>query len=348
MKSFSKWLLISVLLPLVMIVPTRCDLLGLSDDDSEDNSALLLGIVALVLSSGCSGDVINSTYFRTLRSATTSSCTLTDGTVTTCCQLTFQSNPSTIDNETGPFCPATTAQPGGYGNYDGATGAGFQRMNATLFNNMEADGYDILNATTVRTLDPRTGTGDNSTGAACLDASADDNLSLTFTIPLTQSILAAPDTLSSVELLGVSLDGIPINSTPPSVVANNGKIPSLDLCGGHHDPSGYWHWHFIPDSVNVALAAMGFGSTCTVFTQNASALVGFAKDGYPIYAYQDSDGTTPTGLDSCNGHTGNTTHFGEKYHYHAKNGTQVNAATAPINLPDCVIGASVDRNFTAR
>ena len=75
---------------------------------------------------------------------------------------------------------------------------------------------------------------------------------------------------------------------------------------------------------------------------STSALIGFAKDGYPMYASKDTGGATPTGLDSCNGHTGVTTEFPNGiYHYHA-------SATGIPNLPTCVKGVSVTNNFTAR
>ncbi len=80
-----------------------------------------------------------------------------------------------------------------------------------------------------------------------------------------------------------------------------------------------------------------FGITdvaCADIPQQSSGLVGFAKDGYPIYAPLE-DGSVPTGLDACNGTFGVTAEYPDGvYHYYALN------ETAP-NLPTCISGASV-------
>ena len=335
----------------VMMFATNCSLLGLEEED-DDNSLLLLAGLVLLSNSSCSGDVLKSSTFRTLRGASQVSCTLSDGSTGTCCQLTFASNTVT-DN--GPFCPANATSPAtnaGMGIYNGATTPGMHELSLAFLNNMEADGSDIVNgASAVRIQDPGNPAGNNNPAFIyCLQASANDNLNLTFTIPMTPKDAASVDTISSVELIGVSLDGAPINGAPPTVSGNSGNLPALDSCGGHHDPSGYYHWHFVPESINAVHAAntgggANFGTnalSCTNITQNTSALIGFAKDGYPMYASKDTGGATPTGLESCNGHTGVTTEFPNGiYHYHA-------SATGIPNLPTCVKGVSVTNNFTAR
>ncbi len=66
-----------------------------------------------------------------------------------------------------------------------------------------------------------------------------------------------------MELYGVAVeDGMPLTGHPPSVVdgppipgASGGGIPSLDPCGGHADPAGYWHWHFTPTNTQSALVS---------------------------------------------------------------------------------------------
>ena len=289
----------------------------------------------------CEGSVLSSSFFRSnLVSATTESCTLSNGSMTTCCRLTFGSNP--LEDE-GPFCPSTTAETGGFGIYDGTTNPGFQEMNNTLFTSMEADGYDILDGSNVRIQDPGNPGMVNPSFAYCLQATPDDALTLSFLIPMQPEDLPTTDTIEPDELIGVSLDGIPINGHPPSVTndpTGTRNIQALDRCGGHHDPAGYYHWHFIPESVNAVLTILGgFVFSCEDVAQDSSALTGFAKDGYPIYA--DRDGViTPTDLDACNGHSGTTEEFPDGvYHYHAS------AAEAP-NVPPCVTGASVSEVFT--
>ncbi|MDO6695431.1 YHYH protein [Aliiglaciecola sp. 3_MG-2023] len=296
---------------------------------------------------------IELSLFRDISSSSTVSCTLDDGTQTTCYELVFNVNEirdgsgsgELIDDEAGPFCPSSyTGDDGGVGIYDGNTGPGFQNLVQTLWDNMAIDGYDIIDesAGIICIQDPggsRANIGSNCT-SYCLNASADDGLTITYTIPVTPVPLATPDQLGEIEHIGLSLDGVPITGDPPSVVGRGGNIPSLDHCGGHHDPAGYYHWHGIPESADVMHAEQGTNdqADCSVYiTQDNTALSGFARDGYPIYAYQDLvDGevVTPSDLDSCNGHTGITAEYPDGiYHYHA-------SLDAP-NLPTCITGASV-------
>lgn len=290
---------------------------------------------------------LDASYFNSssLISFTTVNCTLENGSSTTCYELVFSSNP--VDD--GPYCPQTINDIGGVGIYDGDTNPGFQVMKQSLWDAMEADGYDIVDADgNITIVDPGNVGGPPPSGGACLEASPDDNLVLTFLIPTTPEMLSSPDVLQTVENLGVSLDGIPLTGDPPSATQSmggmpggGGAIPSIDPCGGHIDPFGYYHLHFAPQEMNNVFDAFNITEvTCTNFTQSSTALVGFAKDGYPIYASQDSDGTLPADLDACNGHFGPTPEFPNGiYHYHA-------SSTEAPNVPPCLVGASPNAAFT--
>ena len=271
-------------------------------------------------------------------------CTLEDGTATQCYQMTFNSNPVAM----GPFCPATLDDVGGVGIYDGTTNPGFQVMKRELFEGMEADGYDIVDDQGNIRIQTNMNSMPEPGVAYCLALDGQD-LELTFLIPATPSDLPSPHTIETVELFGVSLDGIPLTGHPPSVVdgppipgATGGNIPSIDPCGGHPDPAGYYHWHFASTTMNTVLAAFGITEiSCSNVAQSATALVGFAKDGYPIYGPEDDSGT-PTELDACSGHTGATSDFpAGVYHYHAS------SSDAP-NLPTCLRGSYVRDAMTYR
>lgn len=288
---------------------------------------------------------IDDSYFNSssLISFSTVSCTLENGSATTCYELVFSSNPV----ENGPYCPQTINDIGGVGIYDGNTNPGFQVMKQSLWDAMAADGYDVVDADgNINIVDP----GDMSSpppssSGSCLEAAPDDNLILTFLIPTNPELLSSPDVLQTVENIGVSLDGIPLTGDPPSVVNGpggmGGGIPSIDPCGGHMDPFGYYHLHFAPQEMNNVLAAHNITEvSCTNFSQSETALVGFAKDGFPIYASKDSDGTLPSDLDSCNGHTAPTADFPDGiYHYHA-------SSTEAPNVPACLVGVSANNAFT--
>lgn len=275
---------------------------------------------------------------ESLISSSIVNCELEDGTMTTCYELNFQSTPV----ETGPFCPTTTSDVGGMGIYETLS-----VLKADLWTQMETDGYDIVDASgNIRINDPGSSTGVDPSLSYCLEGTADASITLTFLIPTTPVNLTTPNTISSVELVGVSADGIPMNGDPPSAVGGgpgggtNALLPSLDPCGGHQDPAGYYHWHFAPEAVNDVLVASSISDiSCTNIEQSTTALVGYAKDGYPIYSSEDSSGL-PNDLDDCWGHTAATSDYPEGvYHYHA-------SATAAPNLPPCLTGAAVTGNGT--
>ena len=307
----------------------------------------------IVETAGSGESVIDLALFREIASSTTVDCTLDNGSQTSCYELVFNVNEirdgsgsnELIDDQVGPFCPSTyTSRDGGVGIYDGATSPGFQNLNQTLWDNMATDGYDVIDesAGIICIQDPgrRNETIGNNCTAYCLNASADDSLTVTYTIPVTPVMLANPNTLGEVEHIGLSLDGVPITGNPPSVVGRGGNIPSIDHCGGHHDPAGYYHWHAVPESADLMHQQQGTNdqANCSQnITQDNSALSGFARDGHPIYAYQDlisGSAVVPTDLDQCNGHTSQTVHYPYGgYHYHA-------SLDAP-NLPPCISGAAV-------
>ncbi|NQX84668.1 MAG: YHYH protein [Flavobacteriaceae bacterium] len=270
-----------------------------------------------------------------LESVTLVNATLTDGTTAECYQLVFKSNPVAD----GPYCPETINDIGGVGIYDGNTNPGFQVMKAELWNAMEADGYDIVDENgNINIVDPGATTGGPPSVSACLEATADDDLQLTFLIPAVPKLATSNDEISQVEHMGVSRDGIPMTGHPPSATQAGGGIagiPSIDPCGGHMDPFGYYHLHFGPEEMNNVLAANNMTDvSCTNFTQSETAFIGFAKDGYPIYAAKDEDGTLPSDLDECQGHFGVTADYPDGvYHYHVSN-------TSAPNLPECLKGVS--------
>lgn len=289
-------------------------------------------------------ELIKESYFNSssLISYDKVDCTLENGSSGECYKLVFSSNP--VDN--GPYCPETIDEIGGLGIYDGATNPGFQVMKAALFNAMENDGYDIVDDNGDVHIDDFASGATNSDFAYCLAAAPDNNLQLTFLIPAVPVLASSNNTIDTVELIGVSVDGVPINGDPPSVINGpgmggiaGGNIPSLDPCGGHHDPAGYYHWHFVAETMNQVLDAYNIADvSCTLVEQLSagSKLIGFAKDGFPIYAYT----VEPSGLDDCGGITAATTEFPDGvYHYVASN-------TEAPNVPKCLKGVAANSNFS--
>ncbi|QCE42202.1 YHYH protein [Psychroserpens sp. NJDZ02] len=315
-----------------LIVSVVFSFISCSSDDSDSIGA-----------EDQSDDIIQESFFNatSLVSYEKVDCTLEDGSQGDCYQLVFTSNPV----ENGPYCPTTIDNVGGLGIYDGATNAGFQVMKASLFNAMEADGYDIVDDNGDIHIDDFNSGATNPDFAYCLEAAPNNNLLLTFLIPATPVLASSNNVIDTVELVGLSLDGVPINGDPPSVVngpgvpgISGGNIPSLDPCGGHHDPAGYYHWHFVPEVMNQVLEANGIDDVaCTLINQvSGSQLIGFAKDGFPIYAYQ----VEPSDLDECGGITGSTTEYPDGvYHY-------VASTTDAPNVPKCLKGVAAINSFS--
>ena len=196
---------------------------------------------------------------------------------------------------------------------------------------MEAQGYDFVDADgNITVTDPGAGAADvGGTANSCLEATADGSYHLQVLIPTTPEDLDTPTDLSTISQIGLALDGVTIFGDAPSV-ADRGGLPALDACGGHIDPSGYYHWHFGAESIQTNLDEADTGITCDI-EQDVEAMIGLAYDGYAIYGPEE-DRAIPSDLDECSGHVSDTEEFGETYHYHL-------TYDSP-NLPICRIGAT--------
>ena len=316
----------------------------------SDGTASVTDSVTVTVVDTSEGFVKQSLLSTDLASMELVSCTLNSGADTYCYELVFPANTVgsvTTNGGVGPFCAATTSTPrseAGFGVYDGATNPGFLPiLDAALA--METDGYDIIDeAGNIYIDNPGSTTSTTPDGSsACLEAAFDDSLNLTFIVPAIPSFASSNYTVQSVGNVGVGLNGIPMKGVPPSVI--NGpsmgggggtytpNIPSLDQCGGHPDPAGYYHWHFIAQATNSVLASdqynytEQFGIECgnlDIAFDDPGAFSGYAQDGYPIYGALDLvagssvDPNTVEALDECNGHTHATAEFTDgAYHYHA-------------------------------
>ena len=256
-------------------------------------------------------------------------CTLENGSETTCYQVEASSLPSTVDTN-GPYCPATVDDVGGIWVWDGDE-PGLYALDADFWALMEAQGYEFVDPDgNISITDPAVGPADSATTAnTCLEATADGSFHIRALLPTDPEDLDEPTDLSTVSQIGLALDGVTIFGDAPSV-ADRGGLPALDACGGHIDPSGYYHWHFGAESIQTNIDDAGAAVTCGI-DQDLEALLGFAFDGYGIYGPEE-DGAVPTDLDECSGHVSTTDEFGEVYHYHL-------TYDSP-NLPSCRIGAA--------
>lgn len=290
--------------------------------------------------------IINEVYFNTnsFISIEVVSAQLEDGTTGDCFQITFQGDG--VDGNEGPYCPETISDIGGLAIYDGDTNPGLRNIAVGLLNDMEADGWDIVDENGNVNVDDFSSVA-NMNVSNCLAAPYDPTLTFIYLIPVTPKLASSNNPIGEIENIGLSLDGTPLTGDPPSAVDgpemfggnNSGQIsfPSLDPCGGHPDPAGYYHAHFIPQVMDQILDANNITTVeCTLFDQTTSVeLVGFAKDGYPIYAYAEM----PTDLDECQGRTAATNEYQDGvYHYVAS------LIEAP-NMPPCLKGVAAQNSF---
>ncbi|GHD83538.1 YHYH protein [Salinibacterium amurskyense] len=294
------------------------------DSSSSATSATDVEVAALFADGALTADPI------------TVDCTLENGSETTCYQFEVDSLSTAVDSD-GPYCPATTSDVGGIWVWDGED-PGLYALDEDFWDLMSAQGYEFADENgDVTIVDPAGGAPSSSTTEnSCLQATPDDSYHLQVLIPTTPELLDEATDLSTISQVGLAFDGVTIFGDAPSV-GDTGGLPALDACGGHIDPSGYYHWHFGAESIQSNLDAAGANVSCAIEQDNEAA-VAFSYDGYVIYGSEE-DGAVPTDLDECGGHVSDTEEFGEVYHYHL--------STDSPNLPVCRVGASATGNLTS-
>lgn len=103
--------------------------------------------------------------------------------------------------------------------------------------------------------------------------------------------------------IGVAFNGV--NFDPPvpiHAIIGAHTIAPFDHAGGHINPHEGYHYH------------AATGRTKEIAQSDGHApMIGYALDGFGIFAHLDPEGNAPIPLDECGGH------FDEKrgYHYHA-------------------------------
>jgi YHYH protein len=133
------------------------------------------------------------------------------------------------------------------------------------------------------------------------------------TVSLTLPSRPKPATKASclpMGMIGIAVNGVAIFNALDDSHRDAVAHETQDLCDGHPQMRGIYHYHSIP----ICLA----GRTAV----SQKRLVGFALDGFPILGYRGENGKLLTNgdLDACHGHTSWITLSGKRvrsYHYHA-------------------------------
>lgn len=246
---------------------------------------------------------------------TTQACKLSGGTQTECYRIAIKGVPA--NSPVGPFCPPTitaSAEEGGIW-FDGS-GDVYELDGAFITGLAELYGADW------QLYDPVTGKVKvTDTERACRAAArpnvapeyqnhcvecsldyVDGGVTTTLLIPVVPVLRAKPSRVGRASV-GVALNGVLLDAPAPvHAILKHNTIAAFDDCGGHINPHVGYHYH----------AATGCSEVTTGDDGHAN-LLGYALDGFAIYAMLDSNGEEPTDLDECRGHTDDV----RGYHYHA-------------------------------
>ncbi len=124
----------------------------------------------------------------------------------------------------------------------------------------------------------------------------------TFMIPKTPVYLSAYQRFGRGGI-GLAFNGVKFDPPAPlHAILEAHTLAPLDDHGGHVNPHGGYHYHAVT------------GSTKEIEQDDDHApMIGYAIDGFGIYALLDKKGKAPSGLDECGGHSDGT----RGYHYHA-------------------------------
>lgn len=243
-------------------------------------------------------------------------CETSEGTQTTCYQFVTDGAPA--GRAPGPFCPRTTS--------DGADVGG-------AWFNKEGEG-DLVDITGEFILKLGDYYGDErwmvydektnkvrytATKEACLGAAKpdveeeymqnciecklsylDDDFSRTFLIPTTP---IPAEKVGRVNTAGIALDGTELSgSAPIDAILGAYTIAAFDDCGGHINVHQGYHYHSSTGCTDKSVSDDGH-----------APLIGYAADGYGIYALKNAEGKEAESLDECRGQSDDV----RGYHYHA-------------------------------
>ena len=247
-------------------------------------------------------------------------CTLSGGTETTCYQFTIAGAPA--DPETspaGPFCPQNinaTAKEGGSwldgkGTFYDVDGKFIENL-STLYEDDQWQMHDpetgeitvITGAYGCEVAgDPRADPGYNNFCLECLLEDIDGGVERTVMIPTTPVPSEKPTRIRGRDNTGVALNGVLFGPPAPlDLILSSYTLGLFDDCGGHTNPHEGYHYH----------AANGC-SELGIQPDGHTPMIGYALDGYAIYAKTDKNDIEAVGLDECGGETDDV----RGYHYHA-------------------------------
>ncbi len=260
-------------------------------------------------------------------------CETSAGTRTTCYLLKTSGGPA--GRHPGPFCPRTIS--------DGADSGGAWFGKDGTGDLVDLTGEFIVGLASYyrdpnwKLYDPQTGkVRYTATKEACLGAARPDveeqykqnciecemsyldkDFSRTYLIPTTPIPARSSE---RVRTAGIALDGAELSGPAPvDAILGSYTIAAFDDCGGHINEHQGYHYHATTGCTDTSVDKDGY-----------APLVGYAPDGYAIYAMKDAQGREAEALDECRG----TSDAVRGYHYRA-------ASPSENMIIGCLRGESV-------
>ncbi|RBW46600.1 hypothetical protein DS885_07470 [Psychromonas sp. B3M02] len=247
-------------------------------------------------------------------------CTLSGGTETSCYRITIAGAPADPDSSPeGPYCPPTiesSAEEGG--TWIDGEGTVYQvdgefiKNLSTLYKDKKWQMYDI-NTGEVIVIDgakgcevagdPRPIPGFNNFCLSCSLEDLEGGIQKTVLIPKVPVPLTEPNAINGRSNTGIALNGVLFGPPAPlDMILSSYTLGVLDDCGAHANPHEGYHYHSANGCSEIGIQEDGH-----------SAMIGYALDGYAIYAKTDKGSIESDGLDACGGETDSI----RGYHYHA-------------------------------
>lgn len=276
----------------------------------------------------------------------TISCNLSNGTTSTCYRIVSTSTPT--DHDMGPWCPnniSDDASAGGIwlegGEVYDVDGEFIKNM-ATFYDDNTWLMYDSLgNIYTTETqadcaaaANPNVGPEYKNFCVECLPSYV-TGITQTYVFPvkpvkLNQPIqfggMGGPPGSGGPSVRGVAFNGVRFDApAPTNAILGAYTLAPFDDAGGHINLMAGYHYH----------AATGV-STKIEQCDNHAPMIGYALDGHGIYAHLNKDGTAPSDLDACLGHSDDI----RGYHYHVD-------YAGNNNFINCIYGAYVTSSGSA-
>ena len=124
----------------------------------------------------------------------------------------------------------------------------------------------------------------------------------TYVIPVNPVYQGRPTRLQH-DAVAVAFNGV--NFDPPAplhAILDAHTVAPFDHAGGHINPHAGYHYHAATGQTKEIAQADGH-----------APMIGYALDGFGLFAHRDADGNAATTLDECGGHVDTI----RGYHYHA-------------------------------